>query len=241
MAQSILPSKIKPIIESFVSELKEIYGEALVSIVLYGSAASGEFTGKSSNINVAVILADASLESLAKLKKILAQHRFRLLDPIFFTEDYMKRSLDVFPVEFLDMKENHILAYGKDILGGLSVDVKNLRFQCEQELKSKLINIKRRYLRTVSASDLKDLLFKSCTSSLHIMRNLIRLKGKTPPYAKTDIINDLEREFAIDAIAFRNILNAKGGSVRLAKRELEQLFAAFVDELEGITLLVDRL
>ena len=241
MAQSALPSEIKPITEAFARALKEIYGDGLVSVVLYGSAASGEFAGKSSNINIAVILADTSLENLAKMKKVLGQHRFRLLDPIFFTEDYMKRSLDVFPVEFLDMKENHILAYGKDILGGLSVDVKNLRFQCEQELKSKLINIKRLYLRTVSASALKDLLFKSCTSSLHIMRNLIRMKGKTPPYAKTDILNGLEREFAIGTTAFRKVLDAKGGRVRLTKRGLEELFAAFVDELEKVTLLVDRL
>ena len=58
-----------------------------------------------------------------------------MINPVFFTEDYIIRSTDVFPIEFLDMKENHVTLYGKDLFEAIAVDTKNLRFQCEQEIK----------------------------------------------------------------------------------------------------------
>lgn len=231
-----LPQKYKDTLDAFLRAAKDIYREGLVSVILYGSAASGEFSGKHSNINLLVVLDNTDLENLARVSKATAGAKFRILSPLFFTEGYIRSSVDVFPIEFLDMKENYSVIYGKDVLTGLEIDIRNLRFQCEQELKAKAINIKKNYLSLRNKSELKELLFKSFNSSLHILRNLIRLKGRTPPYLKEDILKELEREFNIDTVDLKKILSAKNNDSKLSCGEIEALFFAFVKELEKISV-----
>jgi len=234
-----LQISVRRIVEDFVMALKDIYGEELISATLYGSAASGEYISRHSNLNLAIVLRDTSLASLSKISRLLNKRRFDVINPVFFTEDYIRRSTDVFPIEFLDMKENNALLYGKDILGNINIDIKNLRFQCEQELKSKILNIKKLYLRVSGKAILKDLLFKSLTSSLHILRNLVRLKGKVPAYSKGDIIDEVAEFFSIDVTVLKDILNAKNRNLRLDHKEVDRLFNDFVDTLEEISDKVD--
>ena len=236
-----LPSKTKTILQDFVSGTKDIYKEGLVSVILYGSAASGEFSSAHSNINLAIILSNASLSNVAKIAPLLKKNKFRLLKPVFFTEGYILTSADVFPVEFLDMKENHKILYGKDVLAGLEIDIKNLRFQCEQELKSKIINIKRAYLDHLDSPGLDKILMNFFTSSLHILRNVLRLKKGHVAYRKEDILAEAAGAFHIDISTMKKILDAKIANKRLSKKEAAGLFISFVDDLEKFSNVVDAL
>jgi len=236
MVKINLPQKYTKILELFTKAVKDTYREGLISVILYGSAASGEFIGKHSNINLLVVLDNTDLENLARISKVTAGSKFKILSPLFFTEDYIKNSTDVFPIEFLDMKENYSVIYGKDVLTGLEIEMRNLRFQCEQELKAKLINIKKNYLSTLNKNALKQLLFKTFNSSLHILRNLIRIRGGVPPYLKEDILNELGRDFNMDTADLKKILSAKNNNLKLSSGEIEALFFAFVKELEKLSV-----
>ena len=241
MEELSLPEKLKDTLNEFIIRLKNTYGEELISIVLYGSGASGEFTTRYSNVNLLVILKDTSLDNLNKISTLITRHKFQMIKPLFFSEGYIKRSIDVFPIEFLDMKENHIVLHGKDVLSSLAIDIKNLRFQCEQELKAKLVNIKDAYLRIRNKQELKRLLFSSFTSIIHILRNLVRLKGNSPSYLKEDVLKDISREFNIDTTNFNKILDAKKKNLILGREETESLFFALVTDLEKIIDIVDKL
>jgi predicted nucleotidyltransferase len=229
------------IVYGFIKELKDIYGEGLVAVILYGSAASGEFVKQFSNINLLVVLQNAGLRNLKSVSGLINRRKYRLLRPLFLSHDYIRGSVDVFPVEFLDMKENYVVLAGKDILKDISIDLKNLRFQCEQELKEKLLNIQNIYLRNRSKETLKDLLFKSFNSILHLLRNLIRLKGLKPPYLKQEVLKDFSREFGIDTKNLDKILNAKNGNLRLKHEELDNMLVALVEDLEKIIKIADNL
>jgi predicted nucleotidyltransferase len=231
---------IKRTAEKFVEGLRHVYGSDLVSVALYGSAASGEYALKRSNINIAVVLKDTSIPSVKKASCLARKRAFLRVNPVFFTEDYIRSSADVFPVEFLDIKENHAILYGSDPFREIEIDAKNLRFQCEQELKSKIINIKKAYLMAGNTAFLREMLFKSLTSSLHILRNLVRLKGKAPSYKKELVIEEVGREFSIDTGIFNRILAARNGNVRLGRKEMDGLFAGLVATLETISDKVDR-
>ncbi|MEW5758652.1 MAG: nucleotidyltransferase domain-containing protein [Candidatus Omnitrophota bacterium] len=233
-----LPQKVKKTIEDFVKNLEDIYKDDLVSVVLYGSAATKEFT-KYSNVNLLIVLNDTGLENLSKISKMINKAKFHALNSVFFSESYIHHSADVFPIEFLDMKENNFILYGKDILKDLEIDIKNLRFQCEQELKSKLVNIRRAYLRA-NKYELKNLLFAYFTSSLYVLRNLLRLKGKNPPYSKKDLLKQLQEEFEITVEPFVKILEAKNQNLRLNYDKVNKLFISFVGELEKISDIIDR-
>ncbi len=236
-----LPQNITRLLGEFISRTKDIYNDGLVSILLYGSAAGGEFSSGHSNINLAVILHDTSLSNLSKIAPLLNKSKFRLLNVIFFTEDYIKSSADVFPVEFLDIKENHKILYGKDIVANLPIDIKNLMFQCEQELKSKIINIKKAYLAHIHNADLDKLLMKFFTSTLHILRNILRLKNNQVVYRKEDILAALAYEFHIDISYMKKILEAKSFSRRLSKKLTAEFFNLLIRDLENISSAVDGL
>lgn len=236
-----LPVKLKASLEDYISKLQAIYTKDLVSVVLYGSAASGEFTDRYSNINVMVILTDTSLPSISKAHDLVSSKKFEMINPVFFTEEYIHSSLDIFPIEFLDIIENHTLLHGKDFMSGLQVDSRNLRFQCEQELKSKLINIKKRYLTVKNKKDLESLLFATFTSTLHIMRNLLRLKGLKPPYLKEAILNEFERAFCMNTTLLSEILWTKNKKMALTSKDVDALLTGFVKELELISSAIDKL
>ncbi len=166
----------------------------------------------------------------------------KIFNPLFLTEDYIKRSTDIFPIEFLDIQENYSVLYGKDILKDAYIDIRNLRFQCEQELKAKLITLRQLYLKINRDKPvLKDLLLRSITSILHISRNILRLKGKEPPYKKDKILKELAAEFQINTEVWEKILAAKNKQLKLGNRDIENLFVSFISELEKIVYIVDRL
>ena len=241
MEELKLPQKIMRILKEFVDQAQAIYREELISVILYGSAASGEFSTAHSNVNLVVVLRDASLESLSRIAPLLNKGKFHLLNIVFFTETYIRNSTDVFPVEFLDIKENHRILYGKDVVSSLEIDTKNLRFQCEQELKSKIINIKKAYLFNAGNPDLDKLLFKFFTSSLHILRNVLRLKSGNAAYLKEEILDGIAAGFHIDTSNMRKILEARRANKRLPKKTAAGLLNSFVADLEKISDEVDGL
>jgi predicted nucleotidyltransferase len=241
MKEFKLPQNISKTVDDFINRLKDTYRGNLISVILYGSAASGEFAGRYSNVNLLVVLTDTSLDNLNKVSNIITRRKFQRVNPLFFTEDYIKSSSDVFPIEFLDMKENYIVLYGKDTLAGLEIDIINLRFQCEQELKAKLLNIKNIYLRIKDKQALENILFKSFTSFVHIMRNMVRLKGRNPSYLKEGVLADIAREFNMDTTNFNKILEAKKKNLKLSVKETESLFFTMVTDLENIINIVDKL
>lgn len=242
MSECKLKKKFQDLLAAFVQGLERIYPDNLLSVILYGSAASGEFREEHSNLNILVILQNSDWEDFKRVSPFINQHRFRMIRPLFLSEEYIRSSSDVFPIEFLDMKENYKVLTGKDVLKDVSIDTKNLRFQCEQELKAKLISLKHLYLRIKKDKlALKNLLFKSFTSVMHILRNVIRLKGKTPPYLKQDILKAVALEFQIDLDAWQKIFAAKNKQIKLRGIESEQLFTALVRDLEKIAHLIDRL
>ncbi len=241
MPELKLNKKLQDTLNDFVQNLQKAYKDNLVSVILYGSAASGEFTDKHSNLNILAVLKNADPENLKKASGLINKRRFGLINPLFFTEDYIRSSTDVFPIEFLDMKENYTVLAGRDTLKDVPVDTRNLRFQCEQELKAKLIALRQLYLRrNRDSAALCVFLFKSFTSITHILRNVLRIKGKQPPYLKQDILKDIAAEFQIDRNAWEKILAARNKQIRLNAKEIEQLFIDFVRDLEKIINFVDK-
>lgn len=240
MEQLKIAGRYKGVLQDFTQDLKGIYREELVSLILYGSATSGEFVDKHSNLNLLVVLKNAGLEAIKRSSKLI--RRFKTVSALFLTEDYIANSTDIFPIEFLDMRENYFVLYGKDLLKDIQIDMRNLRFQCEQELKAKLLKLRQAYLLlNNSSSALRSLLFVSLTSTLHILRNVLRIKGKKPPYLKNEVIKELASEFKIDIRVWEKILSAKNQQIRITANETERLFIDFVKDLELVIDSVDKL
>ncbi|MBF0532633.1 MAG: hypothetical protein HQL23_05980 [Candidatus Omnitrophica bacterium] len=230
-------------IQAFVADLQQLYQDDLVAVSLYGSAASGELSPAHSNVNILVVLRNTDIATLEKARKITLGLTKRRIEPLFLSQPAMLDSCDVFPIEFMDMRENHICLHGPDVLAELKIDLKHLRFQCEQELRSKSILLKQQYLRIDSRDRkiLAKLLFQSLTSVGHLLRNLLRLKGQGPVYAKEEVFRQAAADFKVDSGVFLKILAAKQSAAPLKADVLRALFADYVRELDKIIESVDKL
>src|SRR5258707_12504490 len=97
--QTTIPEKL---IGEFVERLRAAAGEDLQSVILYGSAATGEFHPEFSNINLLCILREISFDTLQKLQPDVTWWVGRKhTAPLLLTREELERSADVFAIEFM--------------------------------------------------------------------------------------------------------------------------------------------
>src|SRR5215813_12377113 len=110
-----LPDEVQNLLRIYVSELKDRFGEQLEGVLLYGSAIRGEFLPGRSNLNILLLV--SSYDS-AVLKQYSALHRQwskeQIVAPLFLTEEELRVSAEVFPLEFIEIQEHHRVLDGRD-------------------------------------------------------------------------------------------------------------------------------
>ncbi len=227
----------------FMDKMVSLHGQSVISVFLYGSAAGENYIPKVSDINSAFIFKDISSTLLRKSHTLIADAlRQRIATPLFLTLDYIRVSLDVFPIEFLDMKEHHIVLYGEDLLKDLEIQTGHLRLFCEQQLKGKFIRIRQAYLEIGGKPPRMEALLKDSMNSLFpVLRNLLRLKGYVPPVNKEQILKDVSREFQLDEGLWLAIYHDRKNDGRIGKKNLDNVIMQYLTQIENLTARVDQL
>ncbi len=230
--------KIRPYLENMI----ELLGNNLITAAVYGSAVTGDYSEKRSDINLILVCEDVDLSTLKKSLKLVAKGiRERIAAPLFFTRRYIETSADVFPIEFLEIKENHLVLYGEDILAGIIVDLKNLRHQCEEQIKGKLVRIRQAYLEVgLKKKGVEALLKRSLSSLMPVFKSVIRLRGESPPRRKEDILSKLAEVFSLDAEVFLTIWNDKRNDEIIGGEEPESYLNRYLLQLEALAEAVDK-
>lgn len=224
--------------ENLVEELQESLGEALESVVLYGSAAAGDHKGKESDYNVMVIIHEldvARLDAVASVAR--AWTKAGNPPPLMFTMRRLAKSADVFPLEMLDIMDSRKILFGSDPLEKLEISDANLRLELEHELKGKLIQLRERYLlASGNPKAVLDLMVQSLSTFLVLFRGFLRLLDSDVPACKMDALNALAGKLEIDTQVFVKIDQIK--SKALKPKEAAP-FAWFDEYLKTIEKVVD--
>src|SRR5512139_4165765 len=120
-----------------LSDLLESFPALIHSLHLAGSAVTEDFDEKRSDINTVVVLKEIDFGLLRYLGSIGAGHRKNgVAAPLIMTPSGIAESLDVFPMEYLDLKTIHRTVFGPDPFAALVINPSHLRLQCEREIKS---------------------------------------------------------------------------------------------------------
>src|SRR5437868_6787074 len=94
-----LPEFVRTKVANYVGKLIDLHGENVCSLAVYGSAASGNFIPKVSDVNVVVILKNLRFNDLKKSLPLVREGMaHKITAPLFLTLDYIRQSIDVFPV-----------------------------------------------------------------------------------------------------------------------------------------------
>lgn len=234
---------MEQLLQKFVQETQDLYGEDLVAVFLYGSAAADEHVPGRSDINVAVILRRLTAALLRKASGSLRNwHRQGFATPLFLDPDTLHASLDAFPIEFLDMQERHRTLWGPDLLADLHVGRGNLRFQCEQELRGKLLKLCQSYVESShTPTELERILAVAVPSIVVLARTLLRLGGEDPSGGTDTVLERTQARFGAFTTSLRRAYQLKRGGIRLAGSGLETLYQEVLEEVQGLVRVVDGL
>ena len=236
---SVVAQKIKP----FIEEILNGYSGNVHSIHIVGSSITEDFSEKTSDINSIFLVKEMDLkfvELIAPLGK--RYHKKGIAAPLIMTPEYIKLSLDVFPIEFLDFKLIHETVYGEDILKDVEIDLLDLRYQCEREIKTKLIGLRQGYIS--SKGDKKFItehIVSYITGYIPLFRGIIFLLGKEPPVRKHEVITALFTHTGINTDIFKKILDIKKGTLKFSKNELDTIFEEYYTTTENISKIIDEL
>lgn len=227
--------------EALAERLAESYGDALVSVVLYGSAARGEYQEGVSDLNVLVLLRDTAP---ATLRRGTAPAREWVGEgnppPLLLGEEEWRRSADVFPIEISDIREAHRVLRGADPFVGVEVDRAHLRLQCENELKGKQIQLRERYLLSAGEpEELDALLRKSLSTFLVLFRTVLRLAGEEGARAPEEVVRRTARRAGFDPAPLLEILRARRGEVELRPGPDDPVVVGYLEAVGRVVDLVD--
>ena len=231
-------------LDHFVEDLRSTHGDNLASVVLYGSAAAGDYVELRSDYNLLIALHKITPADL-RLAQAPMRNWQRLGHPlpVYFTTGELADAADVFPIEFHQMEKARIVLYGRDPFDGLHFSDVNLRHQTEYELRSRLIQLRRLYIpASVSVEKLTALMGDSLASFAALFRPVLMLHGAEPPVAKPECVRATVRLLGLDGEPFEQIFALRANEEILPTEvEANDIFAAYLAQIERVIEAVDSL
>ena len=230
---------------AFIDDLRATHGDNLVSVILYGSAAAGDFITKTSDYNILIALNKIGPQDLRNAHASVREWaRMGHPVPVYFTVSELQNAADVFPIEFHQMSVARKVLHGQDVLADLNITDKFLRLQAEYELRSKLIQLRRHYIpASLSVEGLKKLMADSLSSFAALFRAVLIIHGLTPPATKHEIVALAAKHLNIDGTPFEKIFDIRENSstVKLDEKAANELFGDYLEQIEKVIDAVDKI
>lgn len=228
--------------QELTDKLRDIYGENLGSVILYGSAADGEYHQGLSDHNIIIVLKNLAPVELAKPNAVLKKWvKAGDPPPLFFSAEIISGSADVFPIEFFDIIERRKILFGDDPFKDVRIDPKNLRHQCEHELRSKLITLRSRFsLISDRPREVIRLILESSSSFFAAFGGLLRLAGARPKLSKKELAEQLTKLTGIDTSIFMELVEVREGSKIWRKEEALEKFEQYLTSISAVVKYVDK-
>lgn len=235
-------------IDVFMSILRTAYGDSLVMTALYGSAAAGGWVQGVSDINVLIVVDSADPARLFDLgknaRKTLAKYR---ITPHILSKKELLTSSDIFPVEYLELKNTMLLLQGEDLFIDMEIASKNLRHQVESMLRGSVQTLRQIILGTSGDNRLlKRTLSDWAGSQLSLFRALISLidakrdTAGTEELSGTDnLIAQLASRFEINQEPFVKLLELRTSGTADASLQVKELVIGLQTQYLAILDVVD--
>ena len=237
-----LQEEVVAILNRWVEELSQTFGEELDAVVVYGSALGPDFVPGRSDINTLVLLTGLEPPLLERMAKVYSRWRRTLRTvPIVLTRSELQRSTDVFPIEYADMQAQHVTLHGPDPLEYLEIAPVHLRLQLERELKSKLIRLREAFLQAAGPDRaVAQLMTQSVNSFLTLTGAALRLRGEIPPADRGGVLERLNQALGLETTALAQVLELKRGGARLPRGAVGDLFSRYLANVRALVQWVDE-
>ena len=231
------------LLSEFTAKLRAAAGENLSSVILYGSAADGEFHPDYSDLNLLCIFRDTSFASLNKISGVVEWWRKKKHHPpLVVTEKELRDTADVFSIEFIDMKQRHRILYGADVLRDLNVPMQLHRSQLEYELREKFFLL-RQHVLLAGADDkaLWEAMLNSLSSFTTLFRHALIELGETSRKHSREALQELASRLNFDASAFVQLMEVRGRRLDRKQLRAQDVAARYLSTIEKVAGAVDTM
>ncbi len=230
-------------IDDFVNRLRGAAGANLESVVLFGSSVAGDFHPEFSNVNLFCVLRNSSFTALrAVAPAVKWWNGQKQPPPLFMTRDEIERSMDVFAIEFFDVRTHHRLLYGEDVFQNLDIPPHLHRVQVEYELREKLALL-RQHLLLALGDDRRmwEVLTRSVSSFATLFRHALMVLGHEAPVEKRRAIQVLAEKIGFDGSPFVQVLDVREQKSKPRQFDVSDVFSRYLAALEQVTSAVDKM
>jgi len=229
-------------LKELVERLNSAAAENLKAVVLYGSAAAGDYSARHSDLNVLCVVGRAGSAELEALHEAAAWwSRAGNPPPLVFTLEELRRSADVFAIEFLDMKQHHRILFGEDFLPRFDVPLRFHRLQVERELRTNWLRLREAILSAPQRRNVHlAIMLRSISAFCALFRHALLAMGQQTPETKRQAVDALAALTGADPSAFHSILDVREGKIGESKVDVEAALHNYLEFVELVTNEVDR-
>lgn len=236
-------ASLEATLTQFTQELRELLGDQLLAVVLYGSAAGENFVPGSSDLNIAIVVQCMEFAILKKLQPHMEPwHKRGFAVPLIVDRNFLNHSRDVFPMEYLDIKEQHRTLWGEEVFSTLPVGGEHLRFLAEHEVRSRLLRLQALYLeRAGEPPRLRQILLDSLKTFVTLMRHLLRLQGKSGVQNYAEVLSLFEQHFRISFPEMHRLIAIRQGTRDWPHEPVTEFFREYLEDVQRLVSLIDTL
>lgn len=229
--------------QEFVDRIRAAAGENVLSVILYGSAAEGEFHPDYSDLNLLCVLRDSSYTSLEKLTTLVGWWRAKKHHPpLLLTPVELKSSAGVFSIEFLDMKQRYRVLYGADALQVLQIPMAQHRFQLEYEIREKLLLLRQHLLLAGNnEKQLWEVMLHSLSSFTTLFRHILLELGQAGRKHSREAVSELAARLNFSPSAFVHLMDIRAGKADRKQWQAASVANEYLQTIEKVAAAVDTM
>jgi len=225
-----------------VNRLKNAAEGNLVSVILYGSAATEEFHEGHSDLNILCVMRSLGRDDLGKMHAASAWWaRKGHPAPLLLTLHELHHAADIFAIELWDIKAAHRVLHGEDPMASLEVPMNLHRLQVERELRNNTLRLRQHYVRHPNdRRKTLELMTSSISTFAALFRHALIALGEEPPQTKRSAVERLASVLGFDPSPFNTVFEVREGNKRERDVDVQGIFDAYLDRVARVTDEMDR-
>jgi predicted nucleotidyltransferase len=201
-----LTDTVQAKLEELVAKLEAKLGKNLVGLVVHGSAIRGGWRAGASDVDLVIILDDASQKALESIGPALELARFSArIEAMIVTKAEIPRSADCFPLLYSDLARTSATLVGDNPFKALTVPSHHKRLRIEQELRELRIRMRRVATDTVNHANYAGAVERKLKQARDPLWSLLELRGEATDDSLDAVLAGCAKAYSIDLAPLRKM------------------------------------
>lgn len=230
-----LPETVRAAVGKLVDRIRALVGERVLEICFYGRVVSAQFDADADRVFSVLVLEQFDLNVLRELaREGAALGKRRLAAPMVMTPGFIEESLDTFPLELLEIKQQHVTLVGQDHFSDLTFESSHIRHQCERELKTLLIGMRQGLLAAAGRDKVLGIIQEGTVELLlRTLRGYLWLKDLAEAKPDRDVVEAVEEVLDRKLPGIRHVMEH-------ASHDTWRQFLDLYDDIDALRKEVDK-